>query len=688
MRYKSESAFFLEITRDNERLKISAYEKSPEDEKTVRHYEFHNICDDEIKKTCASVVDLLNRANRHGKVHKKILKELQTTGQLLYDSLLTSRVKEKLATTNTSYLVLSIDDRLVHIPWELLFDGNSFLCQMFNMGRVVSTRQMLIEPAVRKINRPIKVLIIADPRGDLGASHSEGLKLRDELDKDHEIVEAHLRSISVDVNYVKGAIRDFDIVHYAGHADYDLNNPSNSGFQMKDGKFKTTDIMNMIGPKPLPYLVFSNACKSGHTEIWKVREGYETEIYGLANAFLLAGVQHYVGTFWDVQDETGLHFALDFYKELIRGATIGEAVRKARAGMMERYGEDTVVWASYMLYGDPMFRYVDLSQPEERDEGEKDITAEEGKTLRGNVRGMEEVLAASTRKWKGKWIGPALILFLFLMMAFFILRTRNNTLSQQRPPEPLRITESKESKEKRVDELVASLIKDFKEGQRTEKREAEDEWRSRPVTLVFLNVKANGITDEEKDYILSLVTNTLQSSKRVHVVEREVLDKLLEELKLSSSELADPAAAIKIGRILSARLISTGSIIRDDGDWHLSMRMIETETTAIKAALTEGITTKDIKEVAESLGRGILGRVMSEYPLQGRILSLEGERAVLDVGSKEGVTVGLKMEVISETSGARLGDMEVISTDEERSYAHIKSRHGEFKKGSKVKELS
>ncbi|MFV1951287.1 MAG: CHAT domain-containing protein, partial [Nitrospinota bacterium] len=361
LRYESERVFSLEMARDNGKIKISAYEKFPEDEKTIRHYEFQDICDDEIRKMCAAVVDLLNRTNHHGKIDKKTLKELQTAGQFLYDSLLTNLVKEKLAATNTRHLIVSVDDRLVQIPWELLFDGNSFLCQRFNMGRVVSTSQRISEPAIRKIEKPIKMLIIADPKGDLEASYNEGVRLRDKLDNNNETVEVHLRTSLVDVKFVKGALRDFDVVHYAGHADYDIKNPSNSGFLMENGKLKALDIINMIGAKPLPSLIFSNACKSGHTDMWRVGGDYETEIYGLANAFLLAGVQHYIGTFWDVQDEPSLYFALDFYKELMDGVMVGEAVRKARLGVIERYGEDTIIWASYMLYGDPTVRYVDLS---------------------------------------------------------------------------------------------------------------------------------------------------------------------------------------------------------------------------------------------------------------------------------------------------------------------------------------
>ena len=46
---------------------------------------------------------------------------------------------------STAYFERYGDDALVQIPWELLFDGQHFLCRRFSMGRLVSTPQALVE---------------------------------------------------------------------------------------------------------------------------------------------------------------------------------------------------------------------------------------------------------------------------------------------------------------------------------------------------------------------------------------------------------------------------------------------------------------------------------------------------------------------------------------------------------------
>jgi curli biogenesis system outer membrane secretion channel CsgG len=152
------------------------------------------------------------------------------------------------------------------------------------------------------------------------------------------------------------------------------------------------------------------------------------------------------------------------------------------------------------------------------------------------------------------------------------------------------------------------LIKTIEKSENTQGM-APDERRSGVPTLVFLNIRANGISESDKEFIITGITDSLRTSKRVQVVEREILDKLLEELKLSSSHLAEPAKVLEVGKILAAQIISTGSISRDGSDWQVSLRFIDTETTSIQAAVTESLETKDKAEVVAVLSKEILNRV-------------------------------------------------------------------------------
>src|SRR5499426_110681 len=367
----------VEASRENGYIKVSVYERGEGGEKTLRPYEHVDVPWEQIEARRREVISLLNRANRRAKVTREILESLKKSGQILFDLLIPPKVREKISSTDAENLILYVDDRLVHIPWELLFDGKQFLCRRFAMGRIVSTRQAPTSLSSRIPKAPFKVLVVGDPRGDLDASYQEGIEIKTFLDEKRELFHVDFKSHPVDIPFVKKNLRDYDVVHYAGHGDYHSNNPAESGWLLKDGRLKASEVSAMGGLQPMPSLVFSNACQSGHSGEWRIRENYEQEIYGLANAYLLAGVQHYIGTFWEILDEPSSQFAKLFYGSLSQGESVGEAVRKAREKLIEAHAEETIVWAGYMLYGDPTFVFDPAEKEKEEEPVVRDIAAPE-----------------------------------------------------------------------------------------------------------------------------------------------------------------------------------------------------------------------------------------------------------------------------------------------------------------------
>jgi CHAT domain-containing protein len=90
-------------------------------------------------------------------VTREVLESLKKSGQVLFDLLVPSKAREKLSSTEARNLILYVDDKLVHIPWELLFDGRQFLCRRFAMGRIVRTRQAPTALSSRAPKAPFKV---------------------------------------------------------------------------------------------------------------------------------------------------------------------------------------------------------------------------------------------------------------------------------------------------------------------------------------------------------------------------------------------------------------------------------------------------------------------------------------------------------------------------------------------------
>ncbi len=67
------------------------------------------------------------------------------------------------------------------------------------------------------------------------------------------------------------------------------------------------------------------------------------------------------------------------------------------------------------------------------------------------------------------------------------------------------------------------------------------------------------------------------------------MDKLLGELKLDSSELADRRTALAVGKLMAARLIASGTIVYSGPHTQVSLRLFETETGSIMAAVNETV---------------------------------------------------------------------------------------------------
>jgi class 3 adenylate cyclase/CHAT domain-containing protein/tetratricopeptide (TPR) repeat protein len=778
----------LEVTREENRLKISIFEQKAGEESTVRHYEEIPAAMERIGQRCREIVETLNSANRKGRLTRDVLIKLREIGQVFRDELFTINVKKKIEEAAADHLALHLDDQLVHIPWELLHDGKQFLCQRFNMGRLVKTRQAVLAGKPRILARPLKMLALADPKGDLKGAYEEGRQIRDFMDRDKDFISVSLLSDGITPDFIREKIRNFDLVHFAGHADYNPEDPGLGGWRLSEGLITANDISRMAGTAAMPALIFSNACQSARTEEWGLKEYFQDEIFGLANAFILAGVKHYVGTFWEILDEPSRLFALEFYKRLVSGMTMGEAMRMARMELIDKFGEETIIWASYLLYGDPTFNYMEQIReagPEVEEAGK--VPSAEG--FPGDKTREDKIILGKEkpRKISNLWWGAAAAVILAILIWIYpgFLRTniseyeRSATASYQagdysnaretarilleKAPEKglgyvvlgnisfregdmdkaealfknaldaAKSTEAQKAEAmmglgrissirkdsaaalayyqeaarlapgtsqaytsqailldrrgaydqaltlfKKAEEispddyslkamandtlLKASGLRDQERQERIDKLVAEllssaekatpsvqsDGWTSSPLTIWMMDLETKGYSLEEgkESIIASGIIERIIEKSRGQVVERAILDKLLAELKLSSTQLVDRSTALSIGRIMAARLILSGQVVHSGAETQVSMRMIDTETGEVKGAVNEAFgSSVPPSTIADKLSGAILEKLNALYPLRGKVSEIKGDQITLNIGQRHGVKLGRQFRV-------------------------------------------
>jgi tetratricopeptide (TPR) repeat protein len=255
-------------------------------------------------------------------------------------------------------------------------------------------------------------------------------------------------------------------------------------------------------------------------------------------------------------------------------------------------------------------------------------------------------------------------------------------------------------KQEHIDQLVSELLRSYQEGKRRES--PGDGWTSTPLTLALLDVQTQGTLPSragEAEFLFLRITEGLRASGRIAIVERAILDKLLEELKLSASDLTDPQIAVRVGRIVAARLIATGSFTRFGDEGQLGIRVIETETTRIKASVVEPVAApRGIDGVVEHVSKALLQKLHEAYPLQGRIAQITPEGIIVNIGTEQGVTPGHLLQVFGPENpierdgkivsyrGLPVGLIEVTNVEAMLSQAKILEQTALFQAGWKVKE--
>src|SRR4029453_1135777 len=146
--------------------------------------------------------------------------ELQHFGALLFAHLFPPAIQQRLRTAATTPLFLRLDEHLVHLPWELAFDGEDFLLTKWHIGRQVLTdaRPFAERPALPRDPPRLRLLLIVDPTESLPAATQEADQLCALLDPYPQLDVAVLGGKGLRKLELLRAVNEHDLVHYPGHA--------------------------------------------------------------------------------------------------------------------------------------------------------------------------------------------------------------------------------------------------------------------------------------------------------------------------------------------------------------------------------------------------------------------------------------------------------------------------------------
>lgn len=318
-------------------------------------------------------------AKKLEQVRKRIVEQASAdftkTGKELASLILNEQVLSVMPNFRKHPLVVVHDAAASRIPWETLAfgEGRDAWHPAAEQGMAhryaaesLSVAKWLEE---RVQDNVLSVLLVVNPTEDLDGAEAEGELLRQLLAQAPGVRLKELRHGDATRQALLSEFSsgNYDIIHYAGHAEFDDARPARSGVVCaNDVRLTGADLASI---SRLPTLVFFNACESARVRgrrgsrksakqsgrkqrATRTRTQEMVNNVGLAEAFMRGGVANFLGTYWPVGDAAAESFARTFYTDILAGKTLGEALVHGRSVVRAQRSPD---WADYIFYGNADF---------------------------------------------------------------------------------------------------------------------------------------------------------------------------------------------------------------------------------------------------------------------------------------------------------------------------------------------
>lgn len=143
------------------------------------------------------------------------------------------------------------------------------------------------------------------------------------------------------------------------------------------------------------------------------------------------------------------------------------------------------------------------------------------------------------------------------------------------------------SLDSKLDELVNQIVTSLSQNQKT-----------KIAVIEFLDIQGN-VTNLGR-FLAEELTTRLYRTNQFEVVERHLLNKIIQEHQLSLSGIIDENSAVELGKILGVEAIATGSITDLGTSVKVNARLISTESGKVFSVASINILKDDtIKKLLE-----------------------------------------------------------------------------------------
>ena len=227
-------------------------------------------------------------------------------------------------------------------PWELMHDGDDFLC--------LKSATVRVEAGIRRYKEILDVkgvlVVASNPLGDLENVEREADSVLNSIKRIGNVESKLLSGSDASKENVIKEIESgrYQVLHYSGHSNFDKKFPGNSYLLLKDGRKLIADELARLSKDKELHLVFLNSCLSGADKVDVFN------VTGLSSAFVKSGVPNVIGMKWSVSDYGATLLSKKFYEEYVTTKDPTEALRKARKSVGEATDWNDPAWAAPIIY--------------------------------------------------------------------------------------------------------------------------------------------------------------------------------------------------------------------------------------------------------------------------------------------------------------------------------------------------
>jgi TolB-like protein len=177
-------------------------------------------------------------------------------------------------------------------------------------------------------------------------------------------------------------------------------------------------------------------------------------------------------------------------------------------------------------------------------------------------------------------------------------------------------------------------------------RPASADFKKNKIAVLDFQMQGDQNSAKDMGKIVAewLITGLVETG-RFDVIERRLLEKIMEEQKLGVTGAIDPNSAAQLGKILGVKIIVSGTVTSLEGYTEINARLINVDSASIIAA--EKVRASSAEKLRDLVSR-ITDKIALAFPMEGYVVQRTGQKVTLDLGKQIGVRPGMKFVAFKE----------------------------------------